>query len=204
MSRPDEVTVTGSQQHEAHPEGAHAVRLMDVIDMGERLDTFPGQPERLSRKVVLVFQSGKKNTQGRLHEINAEFTLSLSPKAKLLKFLEQWRGKAYKPGEATDIPLHKLVGTPGFASIENRVSGAGRTYAVISTIMPLPEGMVAPTLPEYERPEFYATRKAGYQAEVAAFKERIGAVQAAAAPVATSFEDVPAGLAEDDGSDLPF
>lgn len=197
MSRPDPVTAkdTGTVK-EPHPEGQFAALCVDCIDLGNRVKSYPGTPSYIAPSVTLVFQTGERNSQGHLHEVSQEFTLSMGEKANLRKFLGAWRGKTYTEEQArAGVPLHKLVGQPALVSVEHRTSGKGRTYATISSIGPLPKAMVAPTLPEYERPAFYEERRASYAAEVKAFK----------AAEAKSFEEMPAALQdEDDDSGLPF
>jgi len=47
-----------------HPEGQFAATCVDIVDLGERVETYPGSPPRIVRKVVLVFAtaSGGKTT----------------------------------------------------------------------------------------------------------------------------------------------
>lgn len=198
MSRPDEVYAS-APQYDPHPADQFALICVDCVNLGERLEAFPGQPERLVPKVALVFQSGERNREGKLHEVTLELSLSMGKKAKLRAILEAWRGKSYaNEQEAQNVPLHKLVGKPCLASIEHKVSAAGRTYAAIKSIAPLPKGMAAPELPPYERPEFFKQRIEGYAKEVADYLAKIQPVRV------TALDEVPAGLVEDDNDDLPF
>ena len=191
-----EAKQTGTQ-YEPHPEGQFAVRCVDVIDLGEKLEQFPGSPERLIHKCVLVFQSGEKNELGKLHEVSAEVTVSMHEKATLRKLLEDWRGKSYSEEQArAGVPVHKLAGHPALMNVEHKVSGAGRTYAKIRGISPLPKGMTAPDLPAYERPAFWKERKEEYAATVAKYKARIG--------LNGELDEMPEGLDEDDPDSLPF
>ena len=196
MSRPDPVTAKDSSaRYEAHPEGQTAALCVDCIDLGACVKSYKGQPPYLAHAVALVFQTGKKNSTGKLHEIMAEFTVSMGPKANLRKFLEDWRGKSYTEDQArAGVPLHKLVGQPALLSVEHRTSQQGRTYANIKGIAPLPQEMVAPTLPAYERPAFYAERAAKYAEEARAFKASQG----------ESLDDFPEALADDSDDGLPW
>lgn len=196
MSRPDPVTAKDSSaQYEAHPEGQTAALCVDCIDLGERVKSYKGQPPYLAHSVVLVFQSGKVNSQGKLHEVSQEFTVSMGPKANLRKFLEGWRGKSYTEEQArAGVPLHKLVGQAALIAVEHKTSQQGRTYANLRNIAQLPEGMVAPTLPAYERPAFYEEKRAKYAEEVKAFKASQG----------ESFDDAPEALTDDSDDGLPW
>lgn len=201
MSRPDAVTAKATlSQYDPHPEGQPAMVCVDCINLGERVKAFKGEAAYLASTAALVFQSGERNADGHLHEVTAEFTISMGKKANLRKFLESWRGKTYTEEQAlAGVELHKLVGHPALVSVEHRTSQQGRTYANIASIAPLPKGMPKPDLPPYERPAFYAERIAKYAEEARAFK----AAAQAQHTEPESLEDMPASLAEgDDG--LPW
>lgn len=204
---------TKDTQYAPHPEGQTVVVCVDVIDMGEKLDTWQGKV-KVGPKVVLVFMSAEVNEgTGEHYLLQREFSVSVFAKASLRIFLESWRGKKYQDEmlETEGLPLHKLVGVAGLANVEHRESGAGRTYANIQSLVPVPKGLAIPTLPEYTRPEFFAERKAEYAAAVTAHR-------AANAPAPTAkgggpgkekdvpdFDDFPAALEDDDDeSALPF
>lgn len=195
---PDVVTAKEtSVQFSPHPEGQFPMVCVDVIDMGERVKSFVGKDPYLAHEVSLVFQSGEVNEAGRIHEVTQDFTVTMGKKGNLRAFLESWRGKSYTEAEAREgVPLHKLVGRSALVSVEHKTSpNTGRTRASIRSIAPLPKGLDAPALPEYTRPSFFLDRVAKYAAEVAEFKAK-------SAP-ARSFDEVPAGLDEND-DDLPF
>jgi len=170
---------------------------VDVINLGERVETFQGKPPRIVAKCALVFQSDEMNAETKEpHTISAEFTVSMNEKAGLRLLLESWRGRRYKEDEArTGVLLHKLVGVSALISVEHKQSGAGRTYAKIITIAPLPKAMTAPTLNGYKRGEWWEKRQEQYAAEVATHR-------GASAASRESFEDFPEALDAED--DLPF
>lgn len=160
-----------------HPEGQFAVSCVDVVNLGERVETYPGKPPRIVSKCALIFESGELNPEtGERHTVSAEFTVSMSAKAGLRILLEAWRGKSYTDDQArAGVPIHKLVGQPALLSVEHKVSGSGRTYAKIRTISPLPKGMEAPDGSGYTRAEFWDQRKTDYAEEVARFRSQTAA-----------------------------
>ena len=178
----------------AHDEGQFAAVCVDVVDLGERVEQYPGKPARIVAKCALVFVT---DTVGETKEIAREVTVSMGEKANLRAFLEAWRGKSYTPEQATaGVPLHKLVGHAALISVEHKRSAKGRTYGLIKTIAPLPKSMAAPSENGYARADFWAERKKGYAEE---------AKQWAAKMLATS--DEPPLPPEDEGDpddDLPF
>ena len=56
-----------------HPEGGYAMVCVDTIALGQKVESFPGSPPKVVAKCALVFQSGEKNEEGRLHEMSAEY-----------------------------------------------------------------------------------------------------------------------------------
>lgn len=183
-----------------HPEGQFGVVCVDCIDLGERVESFQGQPARVVKKCALVFWSGERNPDTRdMHEVSAEFTVSMHEKSGLRLLLEAWRGKSYTDAEARQgVPLHKLVGQPALVSVEHKPSKAGRTYAKIKSIAPLPKGMARPeiVLDEYARPDFWTERKKQYADEVRTFRGQQTRSHD------DDFSDFPSSLEQ--GDDLPF
>lgn len=184
-----------------HPEGQYAIRCVDVLDMGEKVEQFGDHPAKLTRKIALVFRSEEVNETGQFYEVSREFTLSMNEKANLRKFLASWRGKSYTEAEAAEgVPLHKLEGACALASIEHKTSErTGRTRAEIAAIGPLPKQVTKPDTGTYERAEFWEKRKQEYREQAAKFRADAGAPSMNGG----SFDAPPASL--DDGEDdLPF
>lgn len=192
----DQITVTGAEQDAKYapaPEGSYAATCVDVIDLGEKVEQFEGNPEKLVRKVALVYRLAETNEAGEPFDVSKEFTLSMHEKAGLRKHLEAWRGKAYSPDAIEQgVPLHKLVGQPAFLGIGHKTSKKGREYAVIMSVMKVPAGMTVPPVAAYTRPDFWAERKAEYAKGAQEYRAKVGA------PKGTSDD----GLADPDS--LPF
>ena len=188
----DQVTAQDSSQNfKAHDEGQFAASCADVVDLGERLEQYPGKPSRVVRKVALVFVT---NSSGETKDISAEMTLSMNERAALRAFLEAWRGKSYTPEQAAaGVPLDKLERAGALISVEHKRSAKGRTYGKIKTIAPLPAGLTAPVLNGYTRAEFWQGRKKAYAEEVARYKQTL---------VASS--EFPNEPPPDEDDDLPF
>lgn len=188
---PDEVMAQDKgSSFTPHAEGQFTAVCVDVIDLGHRVEQFQGKPPKVVQKCALVFLT---NTTGETKEIAAELTVSMGEKANLRKLLEAWRGKSYTPEQAEiGIPLNKLVGHPALLSVEHKRSGAGRTYAKLNTIAPLPAGLIAPQGDGYKRPDFWAEKRKEYAAEAARFMQTVAKSESDAPPT------------EDDTDPLPF
>ena len=197
--KPDEATAKDSGGgFDPHSEGQYAVMCVDVVNLGIRIDEYPGKDPRESPKVALVFASGEHQDGGDMTIVTVEMTLSMYETANMRQFLESWRGKSYTPEQAeAGVPLHKLHKQAGLASIEHIITKRGRKFAKLRSISPLPDGMQPPDpkiLEEYERPEFFTERKKEYATQLAEYRSR---------HVTESYDDgIPETLDDDDV--LPF
>lgn len=191
----DEVTATDKGQNfTPHDAGQFAAACADVIDLGQRVEQWPGQTARIMDKCAIVFVT---DTEGETKEIAGEFSVSMNELAKLRKFLEAWRGKSYSDDQAkAGVPLHKLVGHGALISVEHKTSAKGRTYGTIATIAPLPKVMSAPSTEAYERLDFWAERKKTYAEEAVKWA-------AAQAKVAKSLDEMP-DMDEGEEDSIPF
>ena len=201
---PDQLTATNTDaKFNPHPEGQYAARCVDVVDLGEKVEQYPGFPERLSHKCLLIFRTGRKNEEtGEFIDIAKEFTVSMGEKANLRKALEDWRGKSYTPAQVEEgVPLHKLTGQPALITVEHKRSQKGRTYANMKGIAPLPPQMasMAPSIDGYKRAEYIEERKKTYAQESQEFRKAINAPP----PNEPPDDDYP-GQSPDDDADLPF
>lgn len=194
----DEINARGSDsKFKPHEPGQFAAICADVIDLGDKVESYQNQPAKLTHKCALVFIT--RNETGETAEIGREFTVSMGDKANLRKFLEQWRGRKYDQEQVEQgVPLHKLEGQAALLTISHTTSSQGKTYANITACVGIPRQMkdAAPAVNGYKRADFWAERKKAYADEARKFKS----------------DQVPASADEfdesqafpDDDSDLPF
>jgi hypothetical protein len=196
----DEITVKNEGGYAPHPEGPYLMVCVDVINLGEKVEQFQAHPAKVVPKVAIVFQSSEINLDTKKpFEVSVEKTLSFGDKAGLRDFLAKWRGKAFAPAEvAQGIPLHKLEGVNAIVSVEHKVSGSGRTYGKINNIAPPMKGMERLIAKDYQRGEFWETRKAEYAEGVRVFKASASNGRGSPEPSGRPM----AAVAQDD--DLPF
>lgn len=136
------VTESGNQDFELHPAGAFAARCFKLIDLGTQAGEWQGKATA-SRKLLLSFETDELMADGRPFTISRRFTLSLAETAALRKFLESWRGRAFTPDELKNgFDLRKLLGAPCLINLTHS-ERAGKTYANIASISPLPKGVSA-------------------------------------------------------------
>lgn len=195
-----------------HPTGQFVAQCVDVIDLGQKVEEYAGQPTKLSHKCALVFRTGEVNPEtGDLIDISQEYTVSMSEKANLRKVLESWRGRGYAEDELdAGVPLDKLEGQYALVGVDNKTSAQGRKYARIVSVVSVPKQMKndLPGFAKYERPKFWEERRAAYQKATTKFLDDIGAptnnsgrITGPAGDPGPQFSDEPY---DDDDSSIPF
>jgi hypothetical protein len=175
----DPITAKGSDaKFLPHPDGQFVATCVDTIDLGDNVETFAGKPPKLAHKCALVFRTGERNeSTGEYIDISREFTVSMSEKANLRKFLEQWRGKPYQAAQIEEgVPLHKLTGQPALLTIAHKVSSQERTYANIAACVGVPKQMrdSVATHGEYVRADYWGEKKKTYAESARKFRGDIG------------------------------
>lgn len=162
------------------PEGPHVAVLVDPIDLGVVKSTFQGQT-RDRHVIKLVFESSRRNPEGKRYWLHRNYTYSLHKKAKLAELLKEWLGFTQEQIEA-GIEFDDLRGKVAIVEIKHAKGDEGRMYANVVAIRK-PEqtilgadGSVAEVRQlacapsgEYKRPEYWAPKNA--QATVAADDE---------------------------------
>ena len=199
----DRITATATPStFKVHDEGQFVAQCVDTIDLGKKVQDFPGTTPYLAPTCALVFLTGEKNDAGELIEVSREFTVSMGDKANLRKFLEQWRGRPYtREAIEAGVPLDKLTGNYGLITVTHRESAKGKKYANISACVGVPKQMatgLADYQNEYQRDEWWATKKQEYATAAAAFE----VVSNPKAAKGAEFDDFPPNVDPDD--DLPF
>lgn len=169
------------------PEGQFAAICVDAVDLGMMTSHYD-KKERTVQKCRLAFLTEDVDpVTKKMYYVGQMFTLSLSDKANLRKFLESWRGKKFTAEELEGFDVEKLIGAGAFIQVV-QVQREAATYANIETIMKLPKGMKAPkyTAADYVR-----------------VKDRPKDAPAGKPPAGHADEPMP-DFAEDDDTSLPF
>lgn len=134
------------------PAGVHLARCIGLIDLGTQKLTFDGKDKQV-HQVRIEFElptetyeyeeevDGKKEKKTGTRVIGTNFTVSLSGKATLRKFLESWRGLKFTKEELEGFDLAKVLGKTCQLQIIHSEDGK---YANISTALPLMKGIEVP------------------------------------------------------------
>ena len=204
--------ISASQTFEAAPSGVYPARLYRLIDLGTQEGEYQGKPTK-ARKLLLSFEllSDERMNDGKPFSISRRFTASLSDKAALRAFINQWRGKALTDDEVKAFDLGKMLGAYGFLNL-TETTREGKTYTNIASISPLPKGMPkpegvnAPLMFDMSKPDWnvYDTLGERLQGQIAASPE-YQALQGwgDAAPAASANKPNTTDTAEF-GDDIPF
>lgn len=129
---------------EMPPAGPVAARCSRLIDLGSQESDYQGE-KKMQRKILLSWELAELRTDGTPFVISRRFGLSLHEKAALRGFLQAWRGRPFTPEELAGFDLRRLLAAPGMLNIMH-TERAGKQYANIASISPLPKGMNAPEL----------------------------------------------------------
>lgn len=199
----DEITVTGEPPRAIHPAGQFPAQCVDIIDLGENVETYQGKDPKVQHKCVVVWSTGEVNPDtGRPFEVRQEYVVSMYETANLRKMLESWRGTPYTEDEVNaGAPLHKLVGVWCMLTIANQKSAKGRMFAKVMSVTGLHKAIPRPDLPKYERDKFWAEKKKEYAEATAKHRS---ANTPKKAGVSEDFSDFPEALDDDDPESLPF
>lgn len=143
------------------PEGVFSAVCVDVVDGGVKDSGFKnkdGSP-KMVHKVRIVWQVNRRMETGKRFMVNCWYNNSLGiyqgKRSNLLKALETWRGREYTESELADMEasgweLDSVVGKHCLLQVIHNTTPKG-TYANVSTIMPLPDGMEAIQPEDYVR-----------------------------------------------------
>lgn len=179
-----------------HPEGPTAGICVDIIPLGEQVHTYQGIT-KIRRRVAVVFQTAEVDEEGKNRLLSQEFTHSLHENSKLRPFLGSWRGKGLTDVEAEDdgpkVILETFLKKPAMLNVAHEEKG-DKTFVNISSVMPLPKGMTAPSGEGYQRPEFWGKKRERYASEVKAYKASVNAQHMAN----DDWEAMPSSLGIDD------
>lgn len=140
--------IGGDGGFEPLPAGPHIARCISVVDFGFQETTFgPKAKVYLGFEVPSVRVEWEKD--GEKHEgaalIGSTYTNSVHPKSVLGQHLVNWRGRDFTDAEREGFDLFSIIGIACMISVTHNIKGT-KTYANVSGIMGLPQGVIAPNL----------------------------------------------------------
>lgn len=132
------------------PTGLHHAVCYGLIDIGTQpaFGSFPSRPKvlfmwELPGETIEFEKDGV--TQKLPRAISQKYTASLSDRGNLRPMLEAWRGRPFTAEELAGFDLKNVVGANCFIGVVHKLGkgkNAGKTYAEVDSVNPLPKGMV--------------------------------------------------------------
>lgn len=131
----------GMTDFQPAPSGAHAARLIKVVDLGTQRTVFNGV-ESFKPQIFMQWELVDCPMEsGDPFVIGQRFTRSMHEKASLRRMLEGWRGKKFTDAELdSGFSLSMLLGKPCMVNVTH-VEKNGKTFANIGSVMAAPGGL---------------------------------------------------------------
>lgn len=122
------------------PVGAHAAKLIRIVDIGTQTGTYNGEPT-IKRQCILTWELPLElMDDGQPYIISKFYTASVGEKANLTKDLTNWLGKAPKAPFTLDD--QKALLGKACQVIVSEKEGTGKKS--VSSVAPLPKGVTLP------------------------------------------------------------
>lgn len=134
-----------------HPKGQFRAVCVDIHDVGDVETVYDGK-KKMTHKIDFYFFCGKwKEMDNGEHIpllVRERFTFSFADSARMLPFVESWRGEPFEsPKDRERFDIETLLHAGAQIQVVHKQSGEN-TYANISSIMALPEGVMPPEIPD--------------------------------------------------------
>ena len=151
-------TASGGSDFQLPPSGNHVARCYRIVDMGSSKNKF----DNVLRKILITWELHGEDddgnplttSDGKPLVVSSNYTLSLSEKATLRGHLEAWRGRAFTLDELSGFNLENILNQYCMVSISHDTGSAGKTYANVKAISPVPTVIKKAGLPEGVNPIF--------------------------------------------------
>lgn len=135
--------------YERCPEGNHVAVCCTIIDLGTHAESYEGQPEKMRRKVRIVWEiAEERQSDGKPFRMSKTYNLSMNEKATFRKDLESWRGQKFTAEELGRWEIRRLLSVGCMLNVIHAESQNGKTYANVAGIARLPKGMQSPPTTE--------------------------------------------------------
>lgn len=120
--------------------GVHHAICYGVVDLGTQFsEVYNNETHKVLIMWELPFERIQIENKDLPRAISRRFTLSLGKKANLRGVLESWRGRPFTDTELDGFDLKNLLGVNCQINVIHNTNN-GKTYANVSSVMPLPKG----------------------------------------------------------------
>ena len=124
--------------------GTYIAVCIGAVDLGEQETTFNGKTKYVNQiQIIYELPSELIEIDGeeQPRQLSRRFTISLSAKSNLRKFIETWYSKKFTDESIRDFDTNDFLGKPAMLSVVLSEDG---NYANIASAAALPKGMPAP------------------------------------------------------------
>lgn len=124
--------------------GTYIAVCIGAVDLGEQETAFNGKTKYVNQiQIIYELPSELIEIDGeeQPRQLSRRFTISLSAKSNLRKFIETWYSKKFTDESIRDFDTNDFLGKPAMLSVVLSEDG---NYANIASAAALPKGMPAP------------------------------------------------------------
>lgn len=145
-------TGSGESNFEPVSAGTHVGRCVRILDLGTQADVWQGETKYRDKLYIGFEVTGEraewKDKDGKDMEgpkmIGSVLTLSISNRALLGQWLENWRGREFTDEERAGFDVFTIADKPCLLTVSHRKANNGKTYADIKSISNIVKGMQTP------------------------------------------------------------
>lgn len=124
--------------------GTYFAVCIGAVDLGEQETTYNNKT-RYANQLQIIFELPSElieiDGEEQPRQLSRRFSVSLSTKSNLRKFIETWYGKKFTDDAIREFDTRELLGKPAMLSVVLSEDG---NYANIASAAALPKGMEAP------------------------------------------------------------
>lgn len=152
---------TGGGDFQDAPIGTHVAVCIKLTDLGTQHGEYQGEPTVRNQVLVTWELPNERMDDGKPFSVSAFLTNSLSEKATMRKWLENWRGRPFTPDELMGFDLQNILGAACMINVIAKPDG--KKGVKVGGVMALPKGMEKPKaenplsafwLDEFDRAKF--------------------------------------------------
>lgn len=123
--------------------GTYFAVCIGAVDLGEQETTYNNKT-RYANQLQIIFELPSElieiDGEEQPRQLSRRFSISLSTKSNLRKFIETWYGKKFTDDAIREFDTRELLGKPAMLSVVLSEDG---NYANIASAAALPKGMEA-------------------------------------------------------------
>jgi hypothetical protein len=134
---------------ETPPAGAHAARLVAIVDLGTQDEEYAGRAYQARKAFFVWALVDERDKGGKQHLIAREYSIeSFGPKSGLRQMVEKVRGRKFQEDEDFD-PI-KMLGQPFLCTVAIKEREGKSAVAKLEDVGPVPKAMGKVSSADYD------------------------------------------------------